>query len=122
MTKKKGFKRAIAWVLATGMAIGLAVTGGGGGLIVDATSINDAGYTVDDGYNSAVDTSATSNYGSVLGRATAYGVVADTFTLKNHAETNFAVKNYINEGYVLEPDLAGTAPMSFIVGNIYETD
>ena len=63
MTKKKGFKRAIAWVLATGMAIGLAVTGGGRGTEVEAAAPK------------KFDSVSSINYSTILGGAVDYGIV-----------------------------------------------
>ncbi|SDX97159.1 hypothetical protein SAMN02910264_01164, partial [Ruminococcaceae bacterium YAD3003] len=89
--------------------------------VANAAKLNDEGYTAVDGYNVTIDTTGTVNYKTVLGRSIAYGIVADSWTQNNHAETNFAVNTYTGTGHKLEPDLAGTAPLSFIVGNITGT-
>ena len=59
------------------------------------------------------------NYSQALGRAVEYGIVADTYVQKNHQQTNFAVKDYKNEGQINgEPDLAGTHDVPYQIGKI----
>ena len=87
--------------------------------IVNAASLGEGNYISNKGYYSSSDSASTVNYSTVLGRATSYGVVADSWEQVAHAETNFAVNSYSNsDGAKLEPDLAGSAPLSFVVGNI----
>ena len=87
--------------------------------IVNAASLCEGNYISNKGYYSSSDSASTVNYSTVLGRATSYGVVADSWEQVAHAETNFAVNSYSNsDGAKLEPDLAGSAPLSFVVGNI----
>lgn len=58
------------------------------------------------------------SYKTILGDAVSYGVVAGTFTQKNHAQTNFATKSYIFEGNCLEPDLLEANVVPFLIGSI----
>ena len=116
-------KRVTSAVVAGAVVLGtLAFYPGWNKGLVFAASLGDSGYTTTDGYNAAFDTVGTVNYNTVLGRATAYGIVADVWEQNNHSETNFAVNKFVHkgsaEGHVLEPDLAGTAPLSFLVGDI----
>ena len=116
-------KRITSGVVAGAVVLGiLAVYPTGNKGKVYAASLGDTGYTTNDGYNATYDTVGSVNYNTVLGRATAYGIVADTWEQNNHSETNFAVNKFIHNtttsGHVLEPDLAGTAPLSFLVGDI----
>ncbi len=116
-------KRITSGVVAGAVVLGiLAVYPTGNKGKVYAASLGDTGYTTNDGYNATYDTVGSVNYNTVLGRATAYGIVADTWEQNNHAETNFAVNKFVHNtttsGHVLEPDLAGTAPLSFLVGDI----
>lgn len=59
------------------------------------------------------------NFNLALGRAVEYGIVADTYDQKNHQQTNFAVKEYMNSGSINgEPDLAGTHDVPYQIGSI----
>ena len=112
-------KRATSAVIAGAVVLGTLAVFPGANEGVYAAKLGDEGFTTDCGYNTTTDTNGTVNYSTVLGRATAYGVVADSWELLNHAETNFALNKFINtNNNVLEPDLAGTAPLSFVVGDI----
>ena len=112
-------KRATSAVIAGAVVLGTLAVFPGANEGVYAAKLGDEGFTTDCGYNTTTDTNGTVNYSTVLGRATAYGVVADSWELLNHSESNFAVNTFINtNNNVLEPDLAGTAPLSFVVGNV----
>ncbi|MBR4162408.1 MAG: hypothetical protein IKR11_02730, partial [Solobacterium sp.] len=64
-------------------------------------------------------TNSEVNFSLVLGRAVEYGIVADTYEQKNHQQTNFAVKTYMNTGQINgEPDLSGTHDVPYQIGEI----
>ena len=64
------------------------------------------------------DTTDAVNYDRVLGRAAEYGILADTYEQANHAQTNFAVKQYIYRDKNNDPDLAGSHIVPFIIGEL----
>ncbi|MGO5315299.1 Spy0128 family protein, partial [Bilifractor sp. LCP21S3_A7] len=58
------------------------------------------------------------DYKSILGNAVEYGIVADTYTQKNHTQTNFAVNKYNRENdQVVEADIAGPQDVPFYIGD-----
>ena len=64
-------------------------------------------------------TNSEVNFSLALGRAVEYGIVADTYEQKNHQQTNFAVKTYMNTGQINgEPDLSGTHDVPYQIGEI----
>ena len=86
MTMKKGFRKAMSIVLATAMAVGLAVTGGGGNVHqVEAASIP-----------AKQDSVSAINYKQVLGGGVDYGIIANSITQHSHMETTFATKTFTN--------------------------
>ena len=103
MRKRKGFRRVLSLAAAGIMALSLISVGGAG-------SISEA---------AELDSASSVNHNSILGRAVNYGIVADTFELNNHSETNFAVNTFVNvKNDVIEADLAGDEPMYYIMGDV----
>ncbi len=79
MTFKKGFKKVISFALAGAMALGLAVTGGGGNVLqVEAAA------------PVKQDSASAINYATVLGGGVDYGLIAPTVIQNSHMETTFA--------------------------------
>ena len=73
MTFKKGFKKVISFALAGAMALGLAVTGGGGNVLqVEAAA------------PVKQDSASAINYATVLGGGVDYGLIAPTVIQNSH--------------------------------------
>ncbi|SER12532.1 pilin isopeptide linkage domain-containing protein, partial [Lachnospiraceae bacterium NE2001] len=104
MTMKKGFRKAMSIVLATAMAVGLAVTGGGsfGPKTVEAAS-------------GKYDSASSINYATVLGGAVDYGVVADKIIQTNHTETTFATNTFQHDDSNIDVDYISSTAL-FLVG------
>ena len=88
--RKKQFGRKIAAIaMATAMTISAAFSGGvNGGTRVHAASDTNA--------PSVLDSASSVNYAYILGRATDFGILADTFYQNNHMETTFAIDKFYN--------------------------
>ena len=56
-------------------------------------------------------------YQSVLGNATNFGIVADTYNQTDHAQTNFATNNYNGNTYNFQPDLSNN-PGKVLITNL----
>ena|GEM_PF-2158438 len=115
----KGLKKVLSYALITSMVASMALTNFGGR--ANASVVKAEGESQSTAYKEATDSAGTVNFSSILGRDVSYGILANQWTQSNHAETNFAVNKYVGGGHKLEPDLAGKAPLSFIVGDIAGT-
>ena len=67
----------------------------------------------------AFDSASQVNYSTILGRASDFGIVADQLDQPagKHMETNFAINIY-NGNHNFDVDMAGSAPVPFIVGEV----
>nr|MCR5226839.1 DUF5979 domain-containing protein [Eubacterium sp.] len=114
MTKKRVTKRVIAFIVATVMAISLAVTGGKNGngpgtvhaesQLKDFTTINNV------------------NFSSILGRSINYGILSEQLEQTGHMETTFATNLFINPAAAqnCDVDLAGYETAYFIASEVQE--
>ena len=87
-----------------------------------STAIPDIfGHTVmaDDSPLLVFDSASQVNYSTILGRASDFGIVADQLDQPagKHMETNFAINIY-NGNHNFDVDMAGSAPVPFIVGEV----
>jgi hypothetical protein len=105
----------------------------GEGQIVDATKVSYSDETeetfddksavthfVDTVKLTAVPTTDSETFQTVLGNGIYYGITADRFYKKMHAETNFAANYYQQSGVAIEPDLSGDFGGHIYVANFVD--
>ena len=66
----------------------------------------------------AFDSASQVNYSTILGRASDFGIVADSIEQKGHMETNFAINKYIGVDQNFDVDLAGPGAVPFILAEL----
>ena len=108
MTFKKGFKKIVSFALAGAMALGLAVTGGGGNVLqVEAAEMTNQ------------DSVSAVNYAAILGGAIDYGIVCNKLTQVDHLETTYAVNQYSGWNKNTDVDYSNKTA-HFIIGSLAE--
>ena len=84
---RKGAKRILSAAMAAAMAVSICTISGSG----KAKKVMAAAPT-------KRDSASETNYATILGGATDYGIVSNSLTQQGHMETTFATNLYVNEG------------------------
>ncbi|SCW60811.1 hypothetical protein SAMN05660484_02036, partial [Eubacterium ruminantium] len=84
---RKGAKRILSAAMAAAMAVSICTISGSG----KAKKVMAAAPTKQD-------SASETNYATILGGATDYGIVSNSLTQQGHMETTFATNRYVNEG------------------------